>query len=147
MKLFSNIRVKRNTALLVLLMWLFALASGVANACMLEARGTHAHVVTLGLSETVNAPHVLPGHAGAVAGHDDHSQASKAPCLKACDDDTRSVPKQDLTVAQADPGPAPLVAVLWTAVPPLVSPSSRMDHVQPVATERPIRVRYSRLAL
>lgn len=147
MKQFSIIRAKRNTAFLVLLMWLFALASGVANACMLETRGTHAHVVTLGLSEAVNAPHVSAGHAGAVAGHDDDSQASKAPCLKACDDDTRSVPKQDLTVAQTDPGPAPLVAVLWTAVSPVVSQSSRMDHVQPAVPERPIRVRYSRLAL
>lgn len=118
MKLFSNIRAKRNTAFLVLLMWLFSLASGVANACLLEARGTHAHLVTVGLSETVNAPHVSPGHAGAVAGHDDDSQASKATCLKVCDDGARSVPKQDLTVAQTDPGPAPLVAVLWTAPHP-----------------------------
>ena len=147
MKPFSNIRAKRNTAFLVLLMWLFALASGVANACMLEARGTHAHVVTVGLSETVSAPPVSLGHAGAVAGHDDDSQASKASCLKVCDDGARSVPRQDLTVAQTDSGQAPLVSVLWTAIPPVVSPPSRMDHVQPTAPERPIRVRYSRLAL
>ena len=38
MKLFPNTRAKRNTAFMVLLVWLFALASGVANACLLEAR-------------------------------------------------------------------------------------------------------------
>jgi len=35
MKLFFNIRAKRNAALMVLLVWVFALASGVANACLL----------------------------------------------------------------------------------------------------------------
>jgi hypothetical protein len=41
MKLFSNIRSKRSIAFIALLVWVFALASGVANACLLEARGTH----------------------------------------------------------------------------------------------------------
>lgn len=152
MKLFSNTFAKRNTAilvLLVLLVWLFALASGVANACLLEARGTHAYGATAGYSEAAHAPGVSPGHAGAVADRDhaNASYASSATCLKACGDGTYSVPKPDLTATQTDPGPALLVAVLWTAATPVVSPPSRMDHVQPSAPERPIRVRYSRLAL
>ncbi len=147
MKLFSNTRARRNTAFMVLLVWLFALASGVANACLLEARGTHAHVAKAGYSEAVQAPAVLPGHAGAVAGHDDDSLTAKAPCQKVCNDGSHSLPKQDLTVAQTDPGPAPLVAVLWTAVAPVVSTSARMDDVQPALPELPVRVRYSRLTL
>lgn len=149
MKLFSNTRAKRNTALMVLLVWLFALASGVANACLLEARGTHAHLATVELAETAHAPVVSPAHAGVVADHDrdDDSHASKAPCLKACDDGSHSLPKPDLAVAQADPGPAFLVAVLWTAATPVVSAFRRMDQMQPVTAELPIRVRYSRLAL
>lgn len=149
MKLFPNTRAKRNTAFVVLLVWLFALGSGVANACLLEARGTYAHVVTVGLSGTAHAPVVLPGHAGAVADHDNDSHAAKAPCLKTYDDGTHTVPKQDLTAAQTDPGSAPLLAVLWTwtAAAPAVSTPSRMDDVQPATLERPIRVRYPRLAL
>lgn len=150
MKLFSNTRARRNTAFMVLLVWLFALASGVANACLLEARGTQAHVATAGFSEAVQAPAVLPGHAGAVADHDDDSLAAKAPCQKVCDDGSHSLPKQDLTVAQTEPGPAPLVAVLavlCTAATPVVSTSARMDDVQPALPELPVRVRYSRLTL
>ena len=44
MKLFFNARDKRNTAFMVWLAWLFALASGVANACSLQARQTHAAI-------------------------------------------------------------------------------------------------------
>lgn len=147
MKLSFSTRIKRHTALLVLLGWLFALVSGVANACLLQARVTHAPAAPVELFETVQAPLVSPGHAGVVAGHDDDSQAAKAPCLKVCDDGAHSLPKRDLTAAQTDPGPAHLVAVLWTAATPVISPPSRMGDVQPVAPERPIRVRYPRLAL
>ena len=45
MKLFSNPRAKRSTVFMVLLTWLFALASGVANACLLQAQETHAHSI------------------------------------------------------------------------------------------------------
>lgn len=147
MKLFSNTRAKRNTAFVVLLMWLFALASGVANACLLEARVTHSHVATAGYSGTTHASAILPGHAGAVAGHDYDSYTAKAPCLKVCDDGSQSLAKQDLTVAQTDPGPAPLVAVLWSAAAPIGSALRRMDAMQPAAPGLPIRVRYSRLTL
>lgn len=73
--------------------------------------------------------------------------STKAPCLKACDDGSNSLPKQDFAFAQVDPGPAPLVAVLWAAARPVVSTSRRMDDLQPASPELPIRVRYSRLAL
>lgn len=147
MNLLSNIRAKRNTALLVLLAWLFAVASGVANACVLEARGTHHQAAIAGLSGTAQPSVVSAGHAGAVADRTGDPHAAKVPCLKTCDDSAHSVPKRDLTAAQTDPGPAHLVAVLWTAATPVISPPSRMGDVQPVAPERPIRVRYSRLAL
>lgn len=132
---------------MVLLVWLFALASGVANACLLEARETHSHVATAGSSETTHAPAVLLDHARAVADHDDDSHTFKAPCLKACDDGSHSLPKPDLTVVQADPGPAPLLALLWTAATPVVPALRRMDDMQPATPGLPIRVRYSRLAL
>ena len=130
MKLFSNTCVKRNTAFMVLLVWLFALASGVANACLLEARETHSHVSTAGYSEAAQASVILPAHAGAVADHVDDSHF-KPPCLKVCDDGTRSFPKQDSTVAQTNPGPALLVLVLWGTVSPVIPTLHQMVDEQP----------------
>jgi hypothetical protein len=148
MKLSFSARTKRHTALLVVLGWLFALASGVANACLLEARVTHAHVASAGSSEAAQTLLVSPGHAGVIAGHDD-SHAANAPCLKACDDSSHSLSRQDLTGTQVDPGPALLVSILWTALTPAPAATTlrRMVDIQPALPERPIRVRYSRLAL
>ena len=147
MKLLSNTRAKRNTAFMVLLVWLFALASGVANACLLEARQTHSHVATAASSEAAaHASVILPGHTGAVADGVDEPHF-KAPCLKVCDDGTRSFPKQDSTVAQTDPGPAFLVLVLWGRVAPVVPTLRQLDEEQPTTPGLPIRVRFSRLAI
>lgn len=147
MNFLSSTFAKRNTAFLVLLVWMFALASGVANACLLEARGTHGHLTVAASFEEAATPRISAGHAGAVADHDDDAHGSKASCLKACDDVAQSLPKQDLTAAQADPGPAPLVSILWTAATPALLPFHLTDPVQPPAPERPVRLRYSRLAL
>ena len=147
MKLYSNTRAKSNTAFMMLLVWLFALASGVANACLLEARQTHPHVATAASSDTAaHASAILPGHTPAV---DDGvgEQHFKAPCLKVCDDGTRSLPKQDGAVAQNDAGPAPLVQVLWGKVAPSIPTLRHMDARQPATPELPIRVRFSRLAI
>ncbi len=146
MKPFSNTRARRNTAFMVLLVWLFALASGLANSCLLEARQTHSHIATTISPEGAQAFVILPAHAGAVADGVGESHF-KAPCLKVCDDGTRSFPKQDSTVTQTDPGPAPLVLVLWGAVAPVVPTLRQMDIEQPATPELPIRVRFSRLAI
>lgn len=51
MKLFSNTGAKRNTAFVVLPGSPFALASGVANACLLEVRETHDRGATVSASD------------------------------------------------------------------------------------------------
>ena len=142
---FFNNRAKRHTALLVLLVWLFALGSGVANACLLDARETHSHAAAAGFSEAA-ASGILPGHTGAVGDGIDESHF-KAPCLKVCDDGSRSFPKQDSTVAQTDPGPPLLVLVLWNTAPPVISMLRQMDVEQSATPELPIRVRFSRLSI
>jgi hypothetical protein len=146
MKLFFNTRTQRHTAFMVLLVWLFALASGVANACLLEVRETHSHRATARFSEAAHSPDIVPSHAGAVADGVNDAHA-KAPCLKVCDDGSRCFTKPDLAAAQTDPGPAPLVLVLWSAVAPVVTMLRPMDEVQHGKPELTIRVRYSRLAL
>ena len=72
MKLFSNPRAERSTVFMVLLAWLFGLASGVANACLLQAQETHAH--SIAAAEFFGIAHATapwPAHAGAVANHGD----------------------------------------------------------------------------
>lgn len=148
MKLFSNTRARRNTAFMVLLVWLFALTSGVANACLLQAPEVHAHIIaTAGYSALSDATAILPVQAGDLADHHDDSPSSKAPCLKVCDDGSRSVPKYDVTLAQPDPGPAPLVVILWTADAPRVAALGNSDDMLLSTPRLPLRVRYSRLAL
>lgn len=147
MKLLSNIRSKRSIAFIALLVWVFALASGVANACLLEARGNHLLVAAAGVSDATHAPAISPGHAGAIADHGDDSPASKASCLKAGADGEYSVPTPKLPTVQIDLAAAPLVAVLWTETVPVVLPFSRIDEMRRTISERPLRIRYSRLAL
>lgn len=146
-KFFSDTRTNRHIAFVVLLMCLFALASGVVNACLLEVRQTHSHFATAASSETLAHGYVIfPGHAGVVTDGMDASHF-KTPCLKVCDDGARSFPKQDSTVAQADPGPAPLAVVLWNTVAPVIPAFRHMEIDQPAKPEPPIRIRFPRLAI
>jgi len=148
MKLFSNTRARRNTAFMVLLAWLFALTSGIANACLLQAPATHAHMIaTAGYPALADAPGIPTGPAGGVAGHNGDLHSDNAPCLKVCDEGSRSVPKHDVTAVQPDPGPAPRVVVLWTADAPLVAALGNRDDLLPSTQSLPLRVRYARLAL
>ena len=135
MKPLSSTFAKRNTAFLALLVWVFTLASGVANACRLEARGAHGHLTATGGFQEAATPGMSAGHVRAVADHDDDAHSSRASCLKACDDVAQSLPKQDLTTAQPDPGLAPLVLTIWTAATAVVLPFRRTDPVQPHVLE------------
>ena len=135
---------------MVLVVWLFALASGVANACLLETPTTHAHAhvvaAAAAASGGVPVPFVMAGHTGAVADDGDKSSAARASCLKVCDKSSNALTTQP-SRALEDTGPAPLVRVLWpVAVAEPVAPSetSAPEHAAP---ELPLRVRYSRLAL
>lgn len=148
MKRFLNHRDKRTTTALVLITWLFALASGIANACLLqEPRGIHVHAAGIGESPHAHAVAALPGRVTVIESDTNPSPATKALCLDACDDRTNSLPKQ--TGAQDPPHLAPLavIATLWLATQSMVSALrlERDDHADPSGV--PIRVRYSRLTL
>jgi hypothetical protein len=147
MRLFSNTRARRSAAFVVLLVWLFAVASGIANACLLEAPGTHSRVAETGLAETVHAPAELAGHAGAAYSHDDDSGNAKESCLKVCDDGSKTPVKLQSGLDLADPGTAPLLAITWGAATPFVSGSCHLAEMQALFVGPPVRVRYSRLAL
>ena len=127
MKFFTDTRTKRITAFALLLVWLFALASGVAHACLLEAPETHSHATR--------------------AGHDETAATAMESCVPASDDGAQSVRNASAGLDQTDPGPAFLVATLWTASAHVVSAARRLDDLRPPAVGPPLRIRYSRLAL
>lgn len=149
MKPFSNKRTKRDTAFAALLVWVFALASGLANACLLEAPGRHAQLhsdVAKTRSEAAVAPRSTV-HEGAVESDDDDSHSSRESCLKACDDGSKAPVKLQTGLDLTDPGTAPLVAVVWNTATPFISAPSRMHDLPPPLVGPPFRVRYARLAL
>lgn len=143
MSLFSNTHAKRTTAFVVLLAWLFAVVSGIANACMLEAPGPASHVAT------AQGHAALPGQAevGALDDHHGGSGTSKESCLKVCDEGSKAPVKLHTGFDLTDPGIAPLVAIVWNASAAIASvPSLRFDPQPPLGGPS-LRVRYSRLAL
>lgn len=147
MKFFAATRIKRNTAFVVLLVWLFALASSVANACFLETDEPHSRAATNSLAATSQGPAELLAQLGTDAGHHDDSDGSKESCLKVCDDGTRTLPKAYSGVDHNEPGPAPHVATLWTGQADVVWAPRRVDDLAVSIAGPPLRVRYSRLAL
>lgn len=143
-----NTRINRVSAFAMLLVWVFALISGVANACLLEATGAFAHAGTNEQTNQYGVKHVtlskyVPIEAD--SGQADDAHTSKQPCLKVCDDSSRSLPNK-YPAGQIDPGLPIIVAVLWSLAEPI-----RLQYKQPNGTQHatllPLRVRYARLAL
>lgn len=150
MKFFSSNRAKRTTAFMVLLVWLFALTAGVANACLMEARSMHGLGATVSTPQNAIASAMSAGHMGVVGAFEnraDDSALSKTPCLKVWDDGAQSMVKHQSTFDLTDPGLAPLFAILWTSVTPNFLVPHRFANLQPATSGLPIRVRFSRLAL
>jgi hypothetical protein len=148
MKLFSNIRAKRSTAFVVLLVCLFAITSGLVNACVLEARGTHRHESATAhpFAEKAVAA-ISAGHTDVIASQGADSDTSRAPCLKVCEDGSQSVLKTPSRVDSADPDPPLLTGLVWTvAVPPILA-LRPVAQAQPPEPGVPIRVRFARLTL
>ena len=154
MKLLPNARTKRRAALAVLMLWLFAVATGWANACVLEARGTHVHAAAIdaseagaGAADSGREVTISAGHVSAVADHDEDPDVFKAPCLKLCDDGSTSVVQVQPGLDLTDPGTAPLAVVVWMVLAPTESALRRWDDLRPPEAGPPPRVRFSRLTL
>ena len=131
MKRFSYVQRKRNTAFMMLLLWLFAVSSGIVNACALEPHGTA----------------VTVGYAATLVGHDGTLDASMAPCPKVCDDSSQALIKLQAFFDLADSGPALPESMLWAAAMQVVLAHRHTDSSPTATSEPPVRVRYSRLAL
>ena len=144
-----NIRINRISAFATLLVWVFALVSGVANACLLEAPRTSLQTEAIEQIKQQGETHVGFSRQAEIEADLDRAEdtnTSKQPCLKACDDNSRSLP-QKYSAGQVDPEQPIIVAVLWSLAEPI-----RLQYIQPSGTQHvesllPLRVVYSRLAL
>lgn len=136
MKLLALTTAKRRAASLMLVVWLFVLASGIANACLLEAPDQGGHQSSSGGSHNKRD--------AAASGHDSE-QGSRAPCLKACDDGSQAL-QSSAGTDSVDPGSPFLVAVLWTKLTPVQAHHWRLDR-PPSLIDPPERIIFSRWAL
>ena len=150
MKPFLNSRTKRSTAFVVLWVWLFALASGAANACLIQTEKMHDHGSQAVHSHpsTANKGHAISAaHGDAIADHDSGIEASKSQCLKVCEDGSQSLPKQQVSFDLTHPVLLPLLAVAYATATPMVSAREMAVIQRPPDPRLPIRVGLSRLAL
>ena len=112
--MFGQRRRLRLIAAHMLLVWFFALASGVANACIVEPElrnaalsGSHDH--------SGNSQAHQHSHSGGSIGQEDPSQHSdNAPCVKFCEQESIGTPpvKQQVDPASAVPLAPPPSAAL-----------------------------------
>ncbi len=147
MPLFSNTVTKRRTVHMVLLAWLFAMAAGWANACLLQERGTHGHVPSDSGSLTALVPQVSPGHTGVDAVHAENAGPGKSACLKVCDDDGRAIIKLASSADLADMAMTPPVALAWLAPLAAIERSNSWLTLPSPSPGVPLRTRFARLTL
>ena len=142
MKPFSKTINRCNAAHLMLAMWVFVLASGFANACLLKGPATVFNKLAVKVGNAYGAS-AASDHLEPIDHHGDKS--SRAPCLKACDEGAQALqahPGAD----PVNPGSAPLVAIVWEPIPVTSTPHQIADS-QLSWRDPPQRIRYSRWAL
>ncbi len=68
--------------------------AGLWHGQCLRVGGIHGHApvdARVSMTTAVQVTGITAGHLGVVASHDEDSKPSKPPCLKACDEDSRSL--------------------------------------------------------
>jgi len=144
MSFFSNTATRRRAVFTVLLVWLFALGSGWANACRLQDSHTY-------LSESSDDPssvvHVSAGHVDLDSDHPGNANAAKSVCLKVCDDGTQTIVKLASSGDLTDVAMAPPTTFSWSARQLAMAPAKRWLDLPAPSPPLPLRTRFSRLAL
>jgi len=146
MKSFFSHRSTRRTAAVMLFVWLLALATGVANACLVQpehARHGHAvHVeVQMGTVEARAA-------AGQAANHAHQTSPASQACQSFCAAEQTGVTKSagellpPLAVLAPMPGPA-----AWAAASPAAMAGQRNGRAAPALVRPPVAIRFLRLTI
>ena len=147
MNVFSTAHRRRTTAFVVLLLWVFSVAAGIVNACVLDA-----HQAPAGRAADVAAgdavvPSLVATHGRAILEHGDDLDGSGAPCLKVCESNSQALPKLQSVMDQGVLAQMPPPTVFWTLAAQAVLPADWVDRMPPATRVVPIRVRLVRLAL
>ena len=128
MKPFFNSRSKRNTACVVLWMWLFALAVGAANACLIQPEKMQDHRSQAAHSPAAEKSHaVSAAHIDEIPDYDPGLKTSKSQCLKVCDDSSQSWAKQQVGFDLTHPVLVPLIAVAVTGAQTWAATTAAQD--------------------
>jgi hypothetical protein len=147
MSLFPNTRTKRRTVYTMLLVWFFALGSGWANACLLQARETHWHGPSGDASLTAHASRVSPGHVGLDSDHAENAGLARSACLKVCSDDTQTIVKLASSVDLANVAMVPPTVLTWADPLAAAEQANAWLELRAPSPGVPLRTRFSRLAL
>ena len=135
MKPFIRFRTQRNTAFVALLVWLFALVSGAANACLIQPEKMHDHGTEAAHSPAAEKGHAISAVPGdAIPDHDSGLETSKSQCLKVCDDSSQSLPKQQVGFDLIHPVLVPLLAVAVTGAQTWAATTAAQDTCHPADT-------------
>ena len=150
MPLLPNAGTRRNIARAMLFVWLFALVSGLANACQLEPREIHHHGQPSSQQSSKDTALDVIGHQSDAHTHDDGDSdtgTTKKSCLKVCDEGSQSLLKHASSFDLVDPGLAPFAAAAWAIQVRLAPALDRIDDFRLLERGPPIRVLFSRLAI
>jgi hypothetical protein len=143
MRISWNYRNRRHTAMVMVLIWLFVLASGVVNACALQISGTHGHVQvnqTDAIAPFSEPIEITAVHVGVVASHDEDSDPSPPPCQKACDEGAHLlVAKAPTGLDLTDTGCAPFATTNWIQYPGFNDEPRRAVNARPPPLHRSAR--------
>lgn len=148
MKPLSTTRYKRNSAIALLLLWVFA----IANACVLEPLAIDARFTTgdpsiisagdAGFTLAVKSDYFI-----ASASDGTGSKGSGGPCLEASGFGPVSAIGIQSSAGFDQPDVSPLAVVLLTVTKPIDLVQRPIDDQRSLETAIPLRVRYVRLAL
>lgn len=150
MLLRPNNRTRWHAACMMLMVWLFTLVSGTANACLLVARVSHSQgTPAVHLPATVAAIATTQVHAVGTAHeeYDPNTEPAKKSCLKVCEEGSLSLLKQPSSLDTPHLVLAPFVAIAWAVESHVSTLFSRAHDLRLPDYGPPIRVLYSRLAL
>ena len=156
MRVFSHRRTKQRTVMVMLVAWVFALAAGVVNACVLQVKLPTHHqgpTQTHAPSSTVIKAHghfaVLP-HSEAPAPADEpsgHADSSKVHCKSFCDSEASAAAAKQQGHDITDLAQAPMHVLAAAPYFPLLATAVQSFDDRPPPPGAPMVIRFLRLTI
>lgn len=140
---FFNQRRKRLAAAVALLIWLLALGTGIANACLVQ--DDHARHGHLSQHDSDGTSMTIPGMDALADDHD--TLPAKVACQNFCRADQSGLIKQQADMP-VDLDSALSLASIWWARTPSADRTLQMPSlVDPAWSEQPVFIRFLRLTI